>query len=149
MSWLTQLANTVFPREQNNKQKLPLPPFIMAGGGPWYEEVAPTRKEIAAKIMKDLLYSNPELSSLNLSPIINEIIGDETFGSYRGYYTFQHNKFVDEAKDLALMRYVECQQNMKWFYNITRTKVLVHKYVKRFRQRHPKLILQTFLPNTS
>ena len=112
MSWLAQLANTIFPRNKEEKQTLPLPPNIMSGGGPWYEDVGPSRKEIATKIMKDLLHSNPELSSLDLILLINEIIGDETFGSYRGYYTFQHSKFVEEAKDLALIRYAQCKNRI-------------------------------------
>ena len=41
--------------------------------------------------------------TLDLILLINEIIGDETFGSYRGYYTIQHSKFVEEARDLALV----------------------------------------------
>ena len=144
MSWLTRLANTVFPKAEKS-QTLPYPPSIMSSGGPWYEEVGPKKEEVIGKIIKDLLQSNPELDILNLIVIIDKIIGDEIFGSYRGYYTFQHNDFVEEARDLALSRYNSLQQNMKWFFTISRTKIMVHKFVKRFRKNHPKLILESFL----
>ena len=148
MSWLTRLANTVFPQDKK-PQTLPYPPSIMSSGSPWYEEVGPNKKEITRKIMKDLLHSNPELDILNLVILIDEIIGDKTFGSYRGYYTFQHNNFVEEARDLALLRYSKLQENMKWFFTIARTKIMVHKFVKRFRKKHPKLILESFLSTSS
>jgi len=145
MSWLAKLANTVFPQDKK-AQSLPYPPNIMSAGGPWYEEIGPSKQEITGKIMKEIFQTNPELRILNLALIIDDIIGNETFGSYRGYYSFKHRDFVNEARDLALLRYLKHQQNMKWFFTITRTKILVHNFVKRFRKNHPKHILESFLP---
>ena len=141
MSWIGNLVGQIFPQRNDSKssRKLPHPPSIMAGGSPWYEDVSLTKEEVNNKIKKDILSTHPNLKTLNLSAIIDEVVGDTEFDSYRGYLTFSHNNFVKESRELALEKYDERhQKNMFRWYVIARLKSTVRKIItnQRNKRRH-------------
>ena len=138
MSWIGNLVGQIFPQRSDSKssRKLPHPPSIMAGGSPWYEDVSLTKEEVNNKIKKDILSTHPNLKTLNLSDIIDEVVGDTEFDSYREYLTFSHNNLIKESRKLALEKYDEIhQKNMFRWYVIARLKSNVHQMVIAFRKR--------------
>ena len=136
MSWLNKLTSGIFSRSQDKEQILPRPPSVMAAGAPWYEEIAPPKQEVVARIRKDILQQNPELKVLNLQYIIGETMSGVSIGSYRDYYANRHRILVNEARDDALEIHKKRHtKNMKWFYFICTTKARIHTMVKKFRKR--------------
>jgi len=134
-SWLTNISQAVFPPEPKN---LPKPPTIMAGGGPYYEDIGPSKEEVTTKIVNRIIKDRPKLESLNLKAIANNVVKDTALGSYRGYYTFLHNNFVEDVQILAMLQYRERhERNMRWWYSVALLKGVVGNYISR--KKHNKL----------
>ena len=135
MSWLEQIVDAVFP-DTSSKEDLPLPPSIMAAGGPWYKELIPNKEEIIKRIIKDVLKKAPRLRTLDLHKIANEVMRDTNIYSYREYYRHLHTNFVQESIEIAQEQYAERhQKNMQWFYTISILKPKLRKVVQQFRKR--------------
>ena len=136
MSWIEQIVDAVFPDKSGEKGNLPLPPSVMAAGGPWYKDLIPDKEEIMKRIIKDVLKKAPRLRTLNLYKIANEVMRDTNIYSYREYYRYLHNNFVQESIEIAQEQYEERhQKNMRWFYTISILKSKLRKVVKQFRKR--------------
>ena len=136
MSWLNKITSGIFTNSQYQEQTLPHPPSIIAAGAPWYEEISPPKEEIIKRIRKDILQNNPELKSIQLNNIIEEIMKGISIGSYRDYYSNRHRILVNEIREDALEIYKNHHnKNMQWFYFTSMTKVRVHSMIKRFRKR--------------
>jgi len=134
MSWIEQIVKAVFP--QNQEKNLPLPPSIMAAGGPWYEEMCPPKDEIIERIRKEILKKDKRLRTLNLYKIVNEVMRDTKIYSYREYYRHLHTNFVQESIEIAQEQYAaRHQKNMQWFYIVATLKPKMRKVVQQFRKR--------------
>jgi hypothetical protein len=129
------MSQAVCPSVPKN---LPKPPTIMAGGGPYYEEIGPSKNEVITKIVNRIIKDSPKLGSLDLRAIVDNVVKDTTLGSYRGYYTFLHNNFVEDVQMLAMLQYRERhERNMRWWYGISLLKGVVGNYITR--KKHNKL----------
>ena len=134
-SWLANISQAVFPPPPKN---LPKPPTIMAGGGPYYEDIGPSKEEATTKIVNRIIKDRPKLESLDLRAIADNVVKDTVLGSYRGYYTFLHNNFVEDVQMLAMLQYRERhERNMRWWYGISLLKGVVGNYITR--KKHNKL----------
>ena len=130
MNWLTKMSRAVFPPPKN----LPKPPTIMAGGGPYYEDIGPSKEEAITKIVNRIIKDRPKLESLDLRAIADNVVKDTVLGSYRGYYTFLHNNFVEDVQLLAMLQYRERhERNMRWWVGVSHLKGLVRAWKKHKR----------------
>ena len=76
--------------------------------GPWYEEIEMPHEE--ARVAQFEVFKNQYTDHEELQKIIKEIIHDKVLmGSYRGYWTFQHNEFKLKIKE----RYEYLNKKMK------------------------------------
>ena len=131
MNWLTKMSHAVFPPPPKS---LPKPPSALASGKPYYEEIGPSKNEIIIKIVKRIGTERPKLKSLDLQSIAENVVKDTTLGSYRGYYTFLHNNFVEDIQMLAMLQYRERhERNMRWWYGVSLLKGLVRAWKKHNR----------------
>ena len=137
MSWFNNLTSAIFSRSQETQEQiLPQPPSVIAAGAPWYGEISPTREEIIKRIHKDILQSNPELTSLNIQKLIKETMEEISIGSYRDYYSNRHRILVNEIREDAIELYKKRHaRNMQLFYFIAITKIRIRTLVKAFRMQ--------------
>ncbi len=137
MSWFNNLTSGIFSRSQETQEQiLPHSPFVIAAGAPWYEEQGPSKREVMMRIHKDILQSNPELTSLNLPKFIEKTLEKISIGSYRDYYSNRHRILVNEVREDAIELHKNRHaRNMKQFYFIATTKIRMRALVKALRKR--------------
>jgi len=97
-----------------------------------YESLSPSNDQIIDYISRHVEHNHPQFDPIFIEAIARTVVESKQMaGSFRGYYTYYHEKFITET-----LKQLHLRQNMRFLTNMILFKIRLKHVVDSFRVRY-------------